>query len=251
MNEVTMLRELRPVPSPAELEALRTAARERFVAGTAPTRAPRRWRRPILAGGLVTAAAAGAAIALLLASGPGAAPGRHATAANSRTIVTTAWTVREDADGTVSIYLREYANPAGLQRALQAAGVNAIIRSVPYVVQRGFSNKLVVQPTCNYDTTNDGAPPAVQRAVLTMGRPALPAMFIVHPDAMPPGSALFLAFMANPPRAAGNVPMKPVVLSNDTAPACVSAPVKVPGPSAPVPTAKPGGLAPSSLPKAT
>jgi hypothetical protein len=248
MNEVIMLRELRPVPSPAELDAMRTAARERFVAGTAPTRAPRSWRRPMLAGGLVTATAAGAAAALVLASGPGAVPGRHATSGHSQTIVTTAWTVREDADGTVSIYLREYANPAGLQRALQAAGVNAIIRSVPYVVQRGF-NKLVVQPTCNYDTANDGAPPAVQRAVLSMGQQALPAMFIVHPDAMPPGSALFLAFMANPPRAAGNIPMKPVVLSNDTAPACVQAPVKPPGQSAPNPATKPGSSAPSVLPK--
>jgi hypothetical protein len=245
-----MLRELRPAPSPAELDAMRTAARERFVAGTAPTRAPRRWRRPMLAGGLVTAAAAGAAAALVLTSGPGAVPGRHVTSGHSRTVVTTAWTVREYANGTVSIYLREYANPAGLQRALQATGVNAIIRSVPYVLQTGFNDKLVVQPTCNYDTTNDGAPPAVQRAVLTMGRQALPAMFIIHPDAMPPGSALFLAFMANPPRAAGNIPMKPVVLSNDTAPACVQAPVKAPGPSAPVPTAKPGGLAPSALPRA-
>lgn len=43
-------------------------------------------------------------------------------------------------------------------------------------------------------------------------------------------------------------PMKPVVLSNDTAPACVQAPVKPPGQSAPSPATKPGRPAPSSLP---
>jgi hypothetical protein len=251
MSEINTLRELRPVPPPAELEAMRMAARERFVAGTAPKRAPRRWRRPVLAGGLTTAAvAAGAAAALILTSGPGAVPGQHATAGHSRTVVTTAWTVREDADGTVSIYLHEYANPAGLQQALQADGVNAIVRPIPYALQRGFNNKTVVHPTCNYVTNNDRAPLAVQGAVLTIGRQALPALFIIHPDAMPPGSALFLAFMANPPRATGNIALKPVVLSNDTAPACVPVPTKLPGQSPPAPTAKAGSPAPSSLPNA-
>jgi hypothetical protein len=251
MSEINTLRELRPVPPPAELEAMRVAARERLVTGMARKRAPQRWRRPVLAGGLTTAAvAAGAAAALVLTSGPGAVSGQHATAGHSRTVVTTAWTVREDADGTVNIYLDEYANPAGLQRALQADGVNAIIRSIPYVRQSGFNNKSVVRPTCNYVTINDRAPLAVQGRVLTVGRRALPALFIVHPDAMPPGSALFLAFMANPPRAAGNIALKPVVLTNDTAPACVPVADKRPGQSAPTPTAKAGRPAPSALPKA-
>jgi hypothetical protein len=250
MSEINALRELRPVPSSAELEAMRMAARERFVAGTARQPAPRRWRRPALAGGLVATTAAGAAAALVLASGPGAAPGRHATAGHYQTVVTTAWTVREDADGTVSIYLREYANPAGLQQALLADGVNAIVRSIPYQLQDGFNNKPVVRPTCNYVTINDGAPLAVQSAVLTVGRQALPALFVIHPDAMPRGSALFLAFMASPPRATGNIALKPVVLSNDTAPACVPIPIKAPGQSAPNPATKPIGQAPSSLPSA-
>ena len=121
MSDINALRELRPAPPPAELEAMRMAARERFIAGAAPKRAPRRWRRPVLAGGLTTAAvAAGAVAALVLTNGPGAVPGRPTTAGHSRTVVTTAWTVSEEADGTVSIYLHEYANPAGLQRALQA-----------------------------------------------------------------------------------------------------------------------------------
>lgn len=251
MSDINALRELRPVPPPAELEAMRMAARERFIAGAAPKRAPRRWRRPLLAGGITTAAvAAGAAVVLVLTSGAGAVPGRQAAAGHSQTVVTTVWTVSEEADGTVSIYLHEYADPAGLQRALQADGVNAIVRPIPYVLQAGFKNKPVVRPTCNYVTINDRAPLAVQGGVLTIGRRALPALFVIHPDAMPPGSALFLAFMANLPRAAGNTALKPVVLSNDTAPARVPVPAKLPGQSAPTPTAKAGSPAPSSLPKA-
>jgi len=252
MSDINALRELRPAPPPAELEAMRMAARDRFIAGAAPRRAPRRWRRPVLLGGLTTAAvAAGAVAVLVLTSGPGAVPGRPTTAGNSRTVVTTAWTVSEEADGTVSIYLHEYANPAGLQRALEADGVNAIVRRIPYLLQTGFNNKPVVRPTCNYYvTSNDRAPLAVQGAVLTIGRRALPALFVIHPDAMPPGSALFLAFMANPPRAAGNIALKPVVLGNDRAPACVPVPAKLPGQSGPTPAAKAGNPAPSSLPRA-
>ena len=248
MSDINALRELRPVPPQAELEAMRMAARERFIAGAAPKQVPRRWRRPVLAGGISTAAvAAGAAAVLVLTSGPGVVPGRHEAAGHSRTVVTTAWTVSEDADGTVSIYLHEYANPAGLQRALRADGVNAIVRPIPYALQVGFNNKPVVRPTCNYVTINDRAPLAVQGAVLTIGRRALPALFVIHPEAMPPGSALFLAFMANLPRAAGNIALKPVVLSNDTAPACVPVPTK----SAPLPPIgqKAARPAPSVLPK--
>jgi hypothetical protein len=248
MSDINTLRELRPAPPPAELEAMRMAVRERFVAGTARKPLRPRWRpvrRPVLAGGLITAAAAaGAATALVLTSGPGAVPG------HSRTVVTTAWTVREDADGTVSIYLQQYANPSGLQQTLQADGVNAIVRAIPYTVAAS-ANKTIVTPTCNYVTINDREPLAVQGAVLTVGRQALPALFIIHPDAIPAGSALFLAFMASPPNATGNIAIKPVVLSNDTAPACVPVATKPgPGASAPPIGHKASGPVPSALPKA-
>jgi hypothetical protein len=255
MNDISTLRELRPAPPPAELEAMRMAARQRFVAATAPVpkRAGRRWRRPVLAGGLTTvAAAAGVAAALVLTSGGGAVPGQRATGGHSRTIVTTAWTVREDADGTVSISLQEYANPAGLQQTLQADGIDAIVRAIPYTLQTSpANNKTLASPTCNYDTLNDREPLSVQRAVLTVGREALPVLFVIHPDAMPAGSALFLAFMVRPPRAAGNIALKPVVLDNDTAPACVPVAAKAAsGPPAPPGGQKAGRPVPSALPKA-
>lgn len=223
MSEITTLREMRPAPPAAELEAMRIAARERFVAGTGSRRARQRWRLPVLAGGVTAAVAATAAAALVLSSGPEAVPGQHGTAGHTRTVVTAAWTVREDADGTVTIYMQEYANPAGLQQTLQADGINAIVRPIPYVL-RTVGNQTMPFPTCNYQTFTEWASASVQRAVWSIAGQALPVRFVIHPDMMPPGSALFLAFMADAPPKAGNagiLALKPVVLNNDAVPACV------------------------------
>ena len=232
MTEITTLRELRPEPPPAELEAMRMAARERFIAGTRSRPSRQRWRLPVLAGGLTAAAVATAAAALVLTTGPGAVPGHHGTAGHTGSVVTTAWTVRQDADGTVTIYLRQYANPAALQQTLRADGINAIVRAIPSVL-RTVGDKTTPAPACNYSIPGDAAPPAVQRDVWTISGQDLPVSFIIHPKAMPQGSALFLAFMAGAmPQTPENsdtgiVALKPVVLKNDTVPACV--PVIKPG----------------------
>jgi hypothetical protein len=211
-----------------------------------------RLNRPWVAVCAGAAAAAIAAAGLLLTSGPGAVP-------TARTVVTAAWTVREAADGTVTITLRQYANPAGLQRTLRADGINAIVRRMPSetLTLRGRKPgpRLPVRPVtgCSYATANN-APPAVQRAVVTIvtqvlrgprGEGTRAATFIIHPDKMPHGSALFLPYGTNTPfstsKHATSVngphvkPFNPVVLNNDTVPACV--PITKPG-SPPGPTAK-------------
>jgi len=231
MNDITTLRELRPAPPPAELEAMRMAARERFAAATAPGTArrpaPTRHRRrlPVLAGGIATAAvAAGAAAALVLTSGTGAVSGQHSTTGQGRTVVTTAWTVREDADGTVTIDLREYANPGALQQTLQADGINAIVRQIPTESLR-YGDLTVSWPTCNYFPANT-APDAVQRAVVTITRQLLPVLFVIRPAAMPPGSALFLQFLAGMSATPKNdntgvIAIKPLVLTDAAVSACV------------------------------
>ena len=236
MSEINTLREMRPAAPPTELEAMRMAARQRFVAETGSRRARQRWRLPALAGGL-TAAAAATAVALVLTSGPGAVPGQQGTAGHNRTVVTTAWTVREDANGTVTIYLQQYADPTGLQQTLQSDGINAIVRQIP-TVSRTVGNQTLPFPACNYWTLTDAAPQAVQQAVWAMAskRQTLPAEFIIHPDAMPQGSALFLAFLTGAPPKDGNggvVVLKPVVLNDDTVPACVPV-TKTPLPVAPM-----------------
>lgn len=253
MNDIQTLRELRSEAPPAEFEALRMAARYRFLAGTGPARARQRWRLPVLAGGLTAAAAASASAALVLTTGPTGAQVQHRTAGHAGTVVTTAWTVREEANGTVKVYLRQYANPAGLQRTLRADGINAIVRPIPYSVHTAVrpgsgpqrlkastsGADRVASPRCVYANT-DNAPAAIQHAVVTLVQQAAPTYFIVHPGAMPHGSALFLAFMANAPAQAGGVTnwaMKPVVLRNSTVPACV--PVRSVQKSAPAPAIAP------------
>jgi hypothetical protein len=208
-----------------------------------------RLNRPSVAICAGAAAAAIAAAVLVLTGGPGASPGQRGPSGHARTVVTAAWTVREAADRTVTIYLRQYADPAGLQETLQADGINAIVRPIPHVLLTVFHHP-VAQPTCQYAIT-DTAPLTVQDAVWTGAdqsarlRPGtVPVrIFIIHPKAMPPGSALFLAFMTNVPLKAGpgNMPMKPVVLTNDTVPACVPVPIK------PAPKPQPG-FPPASKP---
>jgi hypothetical protein len=240
------------VPRPAPvLGSGQRAPRRRagWVAGVAlpaaaTSRAIRARRRiPALAGGLAAAAAAAAAAVLVLTSGPGAVPGQQGTAGHARTVVTTAWTVREAASGTVAITLRQYANPAGLQRTLRADGVNAIVRAMPSQTVTPKLPLLKVT-SCSYATTND-APRRVQRAVVTIvqqdrqepgGGVMRAATFIIHPHAMPHGSALFLPYGTNPlatPIKGSRDPAKPapvyqhvkpfypVVLNNDAVPACV------------------------------
>jgi hypothetical protein len=198
-----------------------------------------RRRTPALTGGLTAAAAATAAAALVLTSGLGAVPAQHVTAGHARTVVTAAWTVRQAPDGTVTISLRQYANPAGLQRTLRADGINAIVRRVPsQTITRRLpgSRKLPLRTvtSCYYATTSN-APPRVQRAVVTIVFQHLPAprggamsvpTFIIHPNKMPQGSALFLPFTTNTlATPVSGYPhgkaLDPVVLNNDTVPACV------------------------------
>jgi hypothetical protein len=219
-----------PYPSQARL----AAGRDRLLAATtaeqAGRAAPRQWwRRPALAGGLTVVAAGAAAAALVLTGGPAAVPGQHGTTGHANTVVTAAWTVREDADGTVSIYLRQYTDPAGLQKVLRADGVNAIVRQIPEV-RRTVGKVTVVYDSCEFATTDD-APQAVQLAVgvnIAYHSPSKGFYHIIHPSAMPRGSALLLAFTnstlksgknGKPGRVLGG--RGPVVLNNDTVPACV------------------------------
>jgi hypothetical protein len=253
MNEMTALREIRPAPPPGELDAMRLAARRQFVAGTAPKQAGHRWRLPVLAGGLTAAAAATASGVLVLTGAPVATPGQHATTGHAGTVVTTAWTVRQNADGTVTIQLRQYADPAGMQRTLRADGIDAIVRPIPWVLrtvnfpavgrqlQKKANGRALpgsAAPTCVYART-DNASAAVQHAAVTIVQQAIPAYFIIHPARIPHRSALFLAFMANVPAGTGtgNFAMKPVVLTDATAPACV--PVRLANKAAPTPELAP------------
>jgi len=96
------------------------ATYERIVAddtAATPARRPRRRRRVLIGAGL--AAAAGAAAVVV------GVPGLNHNGA------TPAWSVTKNADGTVSVKISDYRDPAGLQRRLRAAGLRANVVTMP------------------------------------------------------------------------------------------------------------------------
>jgi hypothetical protein len=210
MDEITMFAELRPeAPDEADLDEMRARARHKLTARTARTRRPR-WRVPVLAAGLTAAVATAATAAVVLTSaGPGA------TAEHTGSVVTAAWTVRENADGTVTIRIQQLADPARLQRVLREDGVNAFVRGLHFVYAK-TPRGLVVSATCFYRIQAAAEEPqSVQRAVVTDTADG----WIIHPSAMPHGSALFLfGQLGSKVTVIGN----PVVLTSDKLPACVS-----------------------------
>lgn len=226
MDEITMFASIRPqAPDDADLNEMRMGARRRVTAAGAP-RAP--WRRPLLGAGLTAAVAGGAAAAVVLTSGGTPAPTAHLS-----NVVTAAWSVRENSNGTVTIAVREFTDPARLQQVLRADGVNAYVRQ-PGIAGRVDGNNLEMYAICRYADTNQ-APRAVQRAVVALRPRSLSGVngrgWIIHPSAMPAGSALFLAGgpVMDGTRPFGLAITEPVVLNNDKLPACV--PVTPPPPS--------------------
>ncbi|HEY6312916.1 MAG TPA: hypothetical protein VIY52_19230 [Streptosporangiaceae bacterium] len=215
MDEITMFSALRPdPPAPTAAEAMLEATRERLA--TAPGRAPRgrarqRRRIRVAVGALAAAASATAALALAWAAG-GSGPGLES-------ISTAAWTVRQNAGGTVTIEIRQLTNPAGLQRALRSEGVQALIL--------GFPAGSVSSPDGSFYYLNcrytNAEPQAVQQMVVAQGRSL--DSWTIDPAAMPAGSTLFIAvWLAEPNVPGGRIPAvitRPMVLENDHAPACV------------------------------
>jgi hypothetical protein len=139
---------------------------------TSRGRALRRRRRlPALAG---AAATAGATIgltagALLPASGPA-------------TTALAAWTVTKAHNGTVTITVRQFRDPAGLQRALRADGVPASVWSV------GRPN-----PACHpVRPVPNGLYTSPKHARQHVGNGAQ-TVFVIHPAALPPRTGVSIA----------------------------------------------------------
>ena len=132
-----------------------------------------RRRIPGLAGVLaLVAAAAFAVIALLPASHQ---PG----------VQLAAWTVVKQADGTVSVTIRELRDPAGLQSRLRADGVPA---SVNFSGQRNLS--------CQRYTAGVAL---INRVFTAQSAGGFPVM-VIHPAALPSGAGVEI----NPPAQPAN-----------------------------------------------
>lgn len=129
----------------------------------------------------------GRAVGALLATGALAAAILVVTAllpsSRAPSVQLAAWTVTKQADGDISVTIRELRDAAGLQRALRADGVPVSISfvgqwpraCVPYPY-RPFQPQLF-------------QPLQVEKVI----PPGPPDVLVIHPSALPPGSGLQLA----------------------------------------------------------
>jgi hypothetical protein len=240
MDEITMFTALRPAP-PEEVEPTRQRARIRLEGALGAPAGKRRgsgrrdaglgrfrFPRPVLLAGAVAAAAACAAIvvpAVLPAGGAGS-------------LVTAAWAVQRNTDGTVTVTLKDVFDLGGLQQALASDGVPARVITVatdpaaytgPLVAANPVTRTTV--RGCFYPVTGSSFEPAsVQQAAVTqVANPVgtdITALYDIHPAAIPAGSVLLIQGVAiggQGPRAAADVSEltsfpAPAVLASDSLP---------------------------------
>ncbi len=185
MDEITLFRGLRPAP-PSDTEQIRTRARTRLETPLSGSPGPVKstWRRPralaMTAGAVAIAAAAAIMIPAVLST------------SMPESLVTAAWAVQRKPDGTITVYIRQMRDPAGLQRALRADGVPAYIRYVPEVVKPHGS--VTEYPACDY---NFGVPNKFNfNSIFSFLPPKEMAQgkvaFLIHPAGIPKGYSVFV-----------------------------------------------------------
>lgn len=176
MNEITEVQQLMDPPPGLRPETIHAARRQLMQAAGAPAGKRHRWVLPLVA---AVSAAAAVAAAAAVSTGP-----------QPRSAMLTAWTVHRAADDTVTVTVRQFRDPAGLQRSLSAAGVPALVQ---------FSTGPCAFPS-----------PAIPANGATMGsvlarevRGPSGDVFVIHPSAIPVGTILELVFPGSG-RAAGS-----------------------------------------------
>jgi hypothetical protein len=197
VNEIELFTRLAP-PPPTDTQEMKAGARARLVreitqsgalTGAVPADRKRRRRRRRIALGIAVAAAAVCAAIVVPAVLPGSAPA---------SFVTKAWAVQRNPDGTVTLQLSKFAfDGAGLQQALQADGVPALVRyrvvnDPSYQVTDPGEAPGVCRPAASSEV-----PAAVQAAVISLRLTGVKggkdAQYVIHPSAMPTGSVLYVS----------------------------------------------------------
>jgi hypothetical protein len=139
-------------------------------------RALRARRIPGLVAALAVVAGAVVAVTTLL-------PPSH-QASNQPRVQLAAWTVVKQADGTVSVTIRELHDPAGLQRRLRADGVPA---SVTFFGQLPRSCQRYPVGTARIN------------GVFTVRHEGRFPVMVIHPSALPSGAGVAINPPAQPP----------------------------------------------------
>ena len=135
-------------------------------------------------GGLSVAGIVAAVVLAMTALAPASRPAGQPTARLA------AWTVVKQADGTVSVFIREFRDAAGLQRKLRADGVPASVIFYPSRLPRGvpFSHLFRVPGNPCGEFPRQGK-------LLTVVRGGHPfqghsALAIIHPSDLPRGAGV-------------------------------------------------------------
>jgi hypothetical protein len=215
MDEITLYTALRP-QAPDNAGELTGAVRQRLAGefGPAERRARHRpgRRRLLVAAGAIAAAAA-AAIAIVQA-GPGRDTGQ---------VVTAAWVVKHNANGTVKITLKQAKDAAGLQRALRADGIPAYVRIGPWAWNPSQPFTAWSAQECD----QAGGGPPVARKVLEEvfpfpagGDPGQGYAETIRPSAIPAGDSILIQVTWSPDRPIFGMDIGAVVMSTTRPPAC-------------------------------
>jgi len=140
----------------------------------------------------------GVAAALAVAAGAVLAVSTLTPVSHQPTTQLAAWTVVKQADGTVSITVREFRDPAGLQRQLRADGVPASVIFNPRLPRRAPFRDLfhVNNNPCQAYSGGQGQ----LLKVVGGGRPhplrERSTISVIHPAALPSGAGV--QFIATP-----------------------------------------------------
>ncbi|HEY3902751.1 MAG TPA: hypothetical protein VGM14_02430 [Streptosporangiaceae bacterium] len=270
MDEIELFTALRPTPD-YELSGQRERARARLAGAMSESGARASARHPgRRLGGLnsptrTAFTVGGAALAVGGATVLAAVLPTVLSSGQSGSLITSAWAVQPRNDGTVKVTIKDASDPAGLQRALRAAGIRAVVVSPREISRKDRQGGWVTHPVCTYPAAGPlFAPAAVQRAVVTVPRPATGSarsprvIAFIHPAAMPHGSVLFISdtFSALPNGSRSLSVTKPAVLKGHKLPRCRSDEPPTPVPSIspkPVPTApaSPPATSPTPVPTAS
>jgi hypothetical protein len=170
MDEITEIRQLMDPPPGLRPATVQAARHQLALAAAGPPRPPRRGLPALTA---VAGAAAAAAAVAVAATGPGHGP---------QTATLAAWTVSRATDATVTVTLREFRDPQGLQDRLTAAGVPALVQYSPggcrYAYQPIAGNAGLIGQVVARDARQPGSL----------------AVFTIHPGAIPAGTRLDIVF---------------------------------------------------------
>jgi hypothetical protein len=168
MNEITEVQQLMDPPPGLGPETMHAARSQLLHAALAPAGKRRRWILPVVAAVSAAVAAVGAVAAISVSPQP-------------RSATLTAWTVHRAADDTVTVTVRQFRDPAGLQQSLSAAGVPALVQ---------FSAGPCPAPSAAIPSNGATMGSVLARAV----RAASGDVFVIHPNAIPVGTILELVF---------------------------------------------------------